>query len=110
MCEGLGFEAGVNRRIREAPIFYFLYTLLIVVGAGVVLIPGFPLVRMILLSQVVNGVLLPFILIFMVILINKRELMGEWVNPRWFNWASWATVVIMIGLTLALTAMVLTHG
>jgi NRAMP (natural resistance-associated macrophage protein)-like metal ion transporter len=110
VCEGLGFEAGVNRRMREAPVFYFLYTSLIVIGAGVVLIPGFQLVKMILLSQVLNGVLLPFILIFMVILINKRELMGDWVNPRWFNWASWATVVVMIGLTLALTAMSLQQG
>jgi NRAMP (natural resistance-associated macrophage protein)-like metal ion transporter len=110
VCEGLGFEAGVNRRIREAPVFYFLYTFLIVIGAGVVLIPKFPLVRMILLSQVLNGVLLPLILIFMVILINKRDLMGDWVNPRWFNWASWATVVIMIGLTLALTGMSLRQG
>jgi Mn2+/Fe2+ NRAMP family transporter len=110
VCEGLGFEAGVNRRIREAPVFYFLYTSLIVVGGGVVLIPKFPLVKMILLSQVLNGVLLPLILIFMVILINKRELMGDWVNPRWFNWASWATVVIMIGLTLALTGMSLRQG
>jgi len=110
VCEGLGFEAGVNRRIREAPVFYFLYTSLIVVGGGVVLVPKFPLVRMILLSQVLNGVLLPLILIFMVILINKRDLMGEWVNPRWFNWASWATVVIMIGLTLALTGMSLRQG
>jgi len=110
VCEGLGFEAGVNRRIREAPVFYFLYTSLIVVGGGVVLIPKFPLIQMILLSQVLNGVLLPLILIFMVILINKRELMGDWVNPRWFNWASWATVVIMIGLTLALTGMSLRQG
>jgi len=102
VCEGLGFEAGVNRRISEAPIFYFLYTLLIVVGAGVVLIPGFPLVRMILLSQVLNGMLLPFILIFMIMLINKHDLMHEWVNPRWFNFVSWITVVVMIGLTLAL--------
>jgi NRAMP (natural resistance-associated macrophage protein)-like metal ion transporter len=101
VCEGLGFEAGVNRRMREAPIFYFLYTALIVVGAGVVLIPNFPLVRMILLSQVLNGVLLPLVLIFMVILINKSDLMGEWVNSRWFNLATWITVVVMIGLTLA---------
>ena len=101
VCEGLGFEAGVNRRMREAPIFYFLYTALIVVGAGVVLIPNFPLVRMILLSQVLNGVLLPLVLIFMVILINKSDLMGEWVNSRWFNLATWVTVIVMIGLTLA---------
>jgi NRAMP (natural resistance-associated macrophage protein)-like metal ion transporter len=101
VCEGLGFESGVNKRIGEAPIFYFLYTALIVVGAGVVLIPNFPLVRMILLSQVLNGVLLPLVLIFMVILINKSDLMGEWVNSRWFNLATWVTVIVMIGLTLA---------
>src|SRR5579872_1600717 len=107
VCEGLGFEAGVNKRVREAPIFYGLYLLLIVVGAGVVLIPGFPLVRMILLSQVLNGVLLHFVLIFMVRLINKTELMGEWVNPQWFNAVSWVTVVVMIGLTLALVGITL---
>ena len=101
VCEGLGFEAGVNRRIGEAPIFYFLYTLLIAVGAGVVLIPGFNLVRMTILSQVLNGMLLPFVLIPMVMLINKRDLMHEWVNSRWFNLVSWITVVIMVGLTLA---------
>jgi len=101
VCEGLGFESGVNKRMREAPVFYGLYTLLIVVGAGVILIPGFPLVRMILLSQVLNGVLLPFLLIFMILLINKRELMNEWTNSRAFNMVSWATVVVMIGLTLA---------
>jgi Mn2+/Fe2+ NRAMP family transporter len=105
VCEGLGFEAGVNKRMREAPVFYLLYTLLIVVGAGVILIPGFPLIRMILLSQVLNGALLPFILIFMVLLINKHDLMGEWTNSRWFNAISWATVVIMIGLTLALVGI-----
>jgi NRAMP (natural resistance-associated macrophage protein)-like metal ion transporter len=107
VCEGLGFEAGVNKRMREAPIFYFLYLLLIVVGAGVVLIPRFPLVQMILLSQVLNGVLLPFVLIFMVLLINKHDLMGAWVNPRWFNAVTWATVAIMIGLTLALVGITL---
>jgi Mn2+/Fe2+ NRAMP family transporter len=101
VCEGLGFESGVSRRIREAPIFYGLYTLLIVVGAGVVLIPQFPLVRMILWSQVLNGMLLPFILIFMVLLVNKKDLMGEWSNPRWFNFVSWVAVVFIIGLTLA---------
>ena len=105
VCEGLGFEAGVNKRMKDAPIFYSLYTLLIVVGAGVVLIPSFPLIKMILLSQVLNGILLPFVLIFMVLLINKVDLMGEWVNSRTFNLVSWATVVIMIGLTLALVGI-----
>src|SRR6476661_7381437 len=106
VCEGLGFESGVNKRIREAPIFYFLYTLLIIVGAGVVLIPKFPLVKMILLSQVLNGVLLPFILIFMILLVNKHDLMGEWINPRWFNVVSWITVVLIIGLTLAYVGII----
>jgi NRAMP (natural resistance-associated macrophage protein)-like metal ion transporter len=101
VCEGLGFESGVNKRIREAPIFYFLYTALIAVGAGVVLIPKFPLVKMILWSQVLNGMLLPFILIFMILLVNKHELMGEWINPKWFNVVSWVTVVLIIGLTVA---------
>jgi NRAMP (natural resistance-associated macrophage protein)-like metal ion transporter len=101
VCEGLGFESGVNRRMREAPIFYGLYTSLIVIGAGVVLLPNFPLVRMILWSQVLNGMLLPFILIFMILLINKRDLMGEWANPMWANVVSWIAAVIIIGLTLA---------
>ena len=105
VCEGLGFEAGVNKRFREAPIFYWLYTLLIVIGAGVVLIPQFPLVQMILLSQIINGVLLPFVLIFMILLINKQELMQEWTNSRGYNLISWITVVIMIGLTLALVGI-----
>ena len=75
------------------------------VGAAVVLIPGFPLVRMILLSQVINGVLLPFVLIFMILLINNAASWAEWVNPRWFNLVSWITVVVMIGLTLALVGI-----
>ena len=105
VCEGLGFEAGVSKRMKDAPVFYGLYTLLIVVGAGVILIPKFPLVQMILLSQVLNGILLPFVLIFMVLLINKVDIMGEWTNSRSFNLVSWATVVIMIGLTLALVGI-----
>ena len=105
VCEGLGFESGVNRRFREAPIFYWLFTLLIVVGAGVILTPHFPLVKMILFSQVVNGVLLPFVLIFMTLLINKHEIMQSWTNSRFYNVVSWVSVALMIGLTLALVAI-----
>jgi NRAMP (natural resistance-associated macrophage protein)-like metal ion transporter len=105
VCEGLGFESGVNKRFGEAPIFYWLYTLLIVVGAGVVLIPGFPLVRMILLSQVLNGALLPLVLIFMIRLINKTDLMGEWTNTRFYNFVAWVSVVLLIGLTMALVGI-----
>ncbi|HEX5431121.1 MAG TPA: divalent metal cation transporter, partial [Bryobacteraceae bacterium] len=105
VCEGLGFESGVNRRFREAPIFYWLFTLLIVVGAAVVLLPKFPLVEMILFSQVINGVLLPFVLIFMTLLINRPKLMHEWVNSRFYNAVAWTSVALMIGLTLALVAI-----
>ena len=105
VCEGMGFESGVNRRWREAPIFYWLYTMLIVVGAGIVLLPRFSMVQMILLSQVLNGMLLPVILIYMLLLINKKNLMNEWVNPPFYNVVAWATVAIVIGMTLALTAI-----
>ena len=107
VCEGLGFESGVNRRMGEAPVFYGLYTLLIVVGAGVTLIPSFPLITMILLSQVLNGMLLPFVLIPMILLINKHDLMGEFVNPRWFNFVAWITVVVIIGVSMAYIGFIL---
>ena len=101
MCEGLGFESGVGRKFGEAPVFYWLYTALIVAGGVVVLIPGLPLVKIAVLSQVVNGIVLPFVLIFMLLLINKKELMGEYVNKPFFNAVAWATTVIMIVLTAA---------
>jgi Mn2+/Fe2+ NRAMP family transporter len=102
ICEGLGFEGGIDRKFREAPIFYWLYGTLIVVGGGLILIPGAPLLRILLLSQVANGIWLPVILIFMVRLINRRDLMGEQVNSRTFNAVAWLATVAMIGLTLVL--------
>jgi Mn2+/Fe2+ NRAMP family transporter len=102
VCEGLGFESGVNRRFREAPIFYWLFTGLIVIGGGVILIPDFPLVKMILLSQVINGALLPLVLIFMIRLVNKERLMKKWRNSGFYNVVGWLSVVVMIGLTVAL--------
>ena len=104
VCEGLGFESGLDKKFHEAPVFYWLYTALIASGAGVLLIPNFPLEHIMVLSQVVNGVLLPFVLVFMLILTNDRELMGEYVNSRFFNAIAWTTVVVMIGLTLAMLA------
>jgi NRAMP (natural resistance-associated macrophage protein)-like metal ion transporter len=105
VCEGLGFESGVNKSFREAPIFYWLFTSLIVIGAGAVLIPDFPLVKMILWSQVINGILLPLILIFMILLVNKTKLMHEWVNSLPQNIVGWVAVAVMIGLTMALVAI-----
>src|SRR5580698_7084831 len=100
VCEGLGLESGVERKFSEAPAFYWLYTILIAAGAAVVMIPGLPLIKIAVFSQVVNGAVLPFVLIFMLLLINKKELMGEFVNKRTFNIIAWATTVIMIGLTI----------
>jgi NRAMP (natural resistance-associated macrophage protein)-like metal ion transporter len=100
VCEGMGFESGLDKSLKEAPFFYWFYTALIVLGAGVVLWPNFPFVKMIILSQVFNGLLLPVVMIFMLKLINKHELMGEHTNSTWFNWVAWATAVIVIGLSL----------
>ena len=102
VCEGLGLESGLDKRFEEAPAFYWLYTALIVLGAGVVLVPRFPLFRVMVLSQVANGVLLPFVLIFVLLLINDSELMGKYTNSRWYNIAAWLTVAVMISLTIAM--------
>ncbi len=102
VCEGLGFESGVGKKFREAPVFYWLYTVLIALGAGLVLWPKLPLVKVIVFSQVLNGVLLPFIVVFMLLLINKHELMGRYTNSRFYNVIAWATAVILIALTVAM--------
>jgi Mn2+/Fe2+ NRAMP family transporter len=103
VCEGMGFESGVDKKFSEAPVFYWLYTLLIAAGAVLVLlIPGEQLISIVLWSQVLNGVVLPFVLIFMLLLINKKELMGEYVNSRLFNSIAWATTVLVVGLSVAL--------
>jgi len=110
VCEGLGFESGLDKKFHEAPVFYWLYTLLIVAGAGVLLVPRFPLVHIMVLSQVVNGVVLPFVLIFMLLLTNDKELMGEHINSRGFNVVAWLTVVVMIVLTIAMVATQFRNG
>jgi Mn2+/Fe2+ NRAMP family transporter len=102
ICEGLGFESGIDKRFGEAKIFYGMYTALIVCGAGFVLIPGLPLLKVILISQVANGVLLPFVLVFMLKLVNRERLMGEYRNGFWANAIAWTTSVVMIGLTAAM--------
>src|SRR5438105_1927902 len=102
VCEGLGFESGLDKKFHEAPVFYWLYTLLIATGAAVLLVPRLPLVYVAVLSQVVNGIVLPYVLIFMLLLTNDRELMGEHVNSRGFNVVAWLTVVVMITLTVAM--------
>jgi len=102
VCEGMGWEDGVNKKFSEAPQFYGLYTLLIFLGAAVVILPGIPLFPVIYISQVVNGIVLPVILICILVLINDKKLMGEYVNKGIYNFLSWVTVVILVSLSIAL--------
>ena len=105
VCEGLGFEAGVDKKFREAPVFYWLYTLLIALGAGMILVPGIPLVRVSYLSQVANGFLLPFVLLFMLWLINREDLMGRFTNSRAYNLIARAAVGVLVVLGLLLAVL-----
>jgi len=110
VCEGLGFESGVGMKFSEAPAFYWLYTALIVAGGAVILVPGLPLVKISVLSQVVNGAVLPFVLVFMLLLVNNKDLMAEHVNTRSFNVIAWGTTIIMIVLTTLLVWNTLRGG
>jgi NRAMP (natural resistance-associated macrophage protein)-like metal ion transporter len=100
VCEALGFESGLNKKFREAPMFYWLYTALIIAGAAIILIPKAPLVRLAVLSQVLNGVLLPFVLIFMLLLVNKEDVMGHLVNSRAYDVVTWGLTAVIIVLTV----------
>jgi len=102
VCEAFGWEAGLNRYVREAPVFFGLYTAFIVIGAGVILLPIKSLVQAMLLSQTLNGMLLPVVLVVMLRLINDRRLMGRFVNGRVLNVIAYATVAILIALTVIL--------
>jgi Mn2+/Fe2+ NRAMP family transporter len=99
VCEAFGWESGIDRRREDAPQFYFLYEAMIVLGAGLVLIPRLPLLKIMLLSQTANGVLLPFILIFMLLLAGDERLMGRYRNGGVLNALSWLTAAVLIGLT-----------
>lgn len=107
VCEGMGWEDGVNKKFSEAPQFYGLYSLLIFLGAGIVILPGIPLFPVIYISQVINGIVLPVILICILILINDKRIMGEHINKGVYNFISWATVIILIGLSMALLIFLL---
>jgi Mn2+/Fe2+ NRAMP family transporter len=102
ICEGLGFEAGIDHKFREAPAFYWLYTILIVVGGGIVMLPNAPLWKIFIFSQVGNGVWLPIVIIFILLLVNRKDLMGEHTNTLAFNIIAWATAIFMIALTFVL--------
>jgi NRAMP (natural resistance-associated macrophage protein)-like metal ion transporter len=102
VCEAFGWEAGVDKKLREAPQFYGLFTAFIVFGAALILVPGTPLLPIMLISQAANGILLPFILVFMLLIINKKEVMGKYKNDKFFNVLAGATTAIMFVLSLLL--------
>ncbi len=109
ICEALGFESGIDRKFREAKIFYSLYTILIVAGAALIFVPGAAYVRIAVLSQVANGFLLPIVLVFILLLVNRKDLMGDKVNGPGFNWVAWTTTVAMVALALVLAYTALAH-
>ena len=102
VCEAFGFEAGINKRIREAPQFYALFGLIMVVSVIVILIPGAPLIKITIWTQVLNAVLLPVVLLSMIRMINNKKIMGTHVNNVFQNAVGWSTTLILIGLTLLL--------
>jgi len=112
ICEAMGWEAGINKTFKDAPQFMWIYTLTITLSAIVILIPGAPLVFLMVLSSVVNGLLLPFVLVCAILLINNKTLMGEYVNPKSYNYISWGTVVVIICLTafLVVTTIIPSGG
>ena len=102
VCEAMGWETGIDRGWGEARAFYVLYTAMIVIGFAVVLFPRVPLIPIMLVSQIINGLLLPVVLVFMIILVNRRDLMGPQVNSPAFNVIAWVTTAAMIALNAGL--------
>jgi len=105
ICEAFGWESGLDRSWSEAPVFNGLYTFVIVASAAIILLPGLNLIAIMLVSQVVNGILLPFLLIFMMVIVNDRSIMGRHTNSRLNNVLAWSTIVIVIALTVILMGM-----
>ena len=100
VCEGLGLESGIGKKFRDAPAFYWLYTVLIAAGAGLILLPHLPLIKIQLYSQALNGVAISPVLIFMILLVNKKDLMGEYVNSRFYNIIAWGLTGVMVVLSI----------
>jgi len=104
VCEAFGFEAGINKRLREAPQFYFLFTAIMVIAIAIILLPNAPLIAITIWTQVINAALLPIVLISMILMVNNRSLMGEHVNNKFQNTVGWATTFTLITLTVLLMA------
>jgi Mn2+/Fe2+ NRAMP family transporter len=102
VCEAFGFEAGIDKTWKEAPQFYWLYTGIIIAGAAIILLPGAPIFAIALWSQRINGILLPVVLICMMLIINKKDVMGRYVNNKLQNGIGWVTIVLLVGLSVTL--------
>jgi NRAMP (natural resistance-associated macrophage protein)-like metal ion transporter len=100
ICEAMGWERGVNKTFSDAPQFMWIYTFMIVIAVIVILIPDAPLVFLMVLSSVLNGILLPFVLMYALSLVNNRKIMGEYVNPKFYNIISWGTVSAITALAI----------
>jgi NRAMP (natural resistance-associated macrophage protein)-like metal ion transporter len=110
ISEALGFEKGVSRSFREAPIFLGTFTFLVAVGAFIAIVPNLPLIRVLLVTQVINGLLLPFVLFAVLRLVNNRELMGRYVNGPLYNIAAWLTAILVTILSLLFILITLFPG
>lgn len=100
ICEAMGWERGINKTFKEAPQFMWIYTLLIVIPAFLVLIPDVPLVILMVLASFLNGILLPIVLVYAISLVNNKNIMGDYINSKGYNYISWGTVIVLIALTL----------
>jgi Mn2+/Fe2+ NRAMP family transporter len=103
VCEAFGFERGIDHHFRDARTFYGLYAALIFIGGGAVIVPGAPLLAIIFYSQVLNGALLPVVLVLMLLLVNNKRLMGTWTNTPFLNGVAWTTVAVVSALTAVST-------
>jgi NRAMP (natural resistance-associated macrophage protein)-like metal ion transporter len=110
ICEGMGWESGIDKDFRQAPQFFWLFTVIIILSAGFILLPDMPLITIMFLSQVVNGAVLPFVMVFILLLVNNKRLMGKYINGPCFNLIAWFTVVTMTLLTLLMTLEFLWKG
>lgn len=110
VCEAFGFEAGIDKKWDEAPEFYVLYTGILVLSAGIILLPNAPLILISLWSQVINGILLPVVLVCMMLLVNKKKIMGQYVNKPVNNIIGWGATAVLIGLSITLLVMPLLGG
>jgi len=102
ICEAMGWETGTGKRFKDAPQFNIIFTIIVMIGASIILVPNIPLIKVMWFSQIVNCILLPVILVFMLILINNEELMGEYRNSHWMNVVTYISTALLICLNFIL--------